>query len=158
MKVLYVVGSNLSRNTSANISHNAYVQGLLENGYQVDIVMASSSWGQDDASLPAWKEATYFTYNSVTFIERLKIKIKQVFDKEDLRKADISIKAVSSTESSASHVNWKSRIRNIMKKSYYLLFKTSALYSLEGAWLKNASRFKSSTSYDLIISNGCSTF
>ena len=30
MKVLYIVGSCLYNNTSANMSHNAYVQGLLE--------------------------------------------------------------------------------------------------------------------------------
>ena len=54
MKVLYVVGTNLSMNTSANISHNAYVQGLLENGCEVDILMSSSSWGQKDESLPVF--------------------------------------------------------------------------------------------------------
>ncbi len=40
MDVLYVVGSCLTKNTSANMSHNAYVQGLLENGCNVDIIMA----------------------------------------------------------------------------------------------------------------------
>lgn len=38
MRVLVVVGSNLKINTSANLCHKAYIQGLLENGYHVDIL------------------------------------------------------------------------------------------------------------------------
>ena len=57
MRVLYVVGSCLTKNTSANMSHNAYVQGLLENGCDVDILMAKDSGGQQDSKLPTWKLA-----------------------------------------------------------------------------------------------------
>lgn len=39
------------------MSHNAYVQGLLENGCDVDILMAKDSWGQQDSKLPTWKLA-----------------------------------------------------------------------------------------------------
>ena len=48
MRVLYVVGSCLTKNTSANMSHNGYVQGLLENACQVDILMSEDSWGVQD--------------------------------------------------------------------------------------------------------------
>lgn len=153
MKVLYVVGTNLSRNTSANISHNAFVQGLLENGCEVDILMASSSWGHYDASLPAWNEATYFTYSAVSLIELLRVKTKHFFDKQVSTKGELTIETDSPVESLPSPLDWKGQIRNIIKKSYDLLFSTSKLYSLERTWLKNASRFKESTPYDLIISN-----
>ena len=59
MKVLYITAACLFNNTSANMSHNAYVQGLLENGCEVDIVMADNSWGEPDKALPKWEKANY---------------------------------------------------------------------------------------------------
>ena len=35
MKVLYVTSACLTKNTSANMSHNGYVKGLIDNGNQV---------------------------------------------------------------------------------------------------------------------------
>ena len=153
MKVLYVVGTNLSKNTSANISHNAYVKGLLENDCQVDILMSSSSWGESDESLPTWKEATYFIYNSVSLIDRFKIKFKNIFDKKVIIKDENIDKTKLRTVVSAPNDNWKEPIRNLIKKSYEFISNKSQLYKLERTWLKNASCFKINTEYDLIISN-----
>ena len=72
MRVLYVVGACLSKNTSANMSHNGYVQGLLENDCQVEILMAADSWGQTDNLLPRWKNAKYYCYPSETTHDRLR--------------------------------------------------------------------------------------
>lgn len=44
MRVLVVVGSNLKINTSANLCHKAYIQGLLENGYHVDMESTVRLW------------------------------------------------------------------------------------------------------------------
>ena len=44
------------------MSHNAYVQGLLENKCTVDILMAKDSWGNEDSKLPIWKDACYYAY------------------------------------------------------------------------------------------------
>ena len=66
MNVLYVTGSCLNKNTSANMSHNAFVKGLLDCGCNVDIIMASNGWGEQDNALPNWGEAKYYTY---AFIE-----------------------------------------------------------------------------------------
>jgi len=64
MKVLYVTGSNLGRNTSANMSHNGYVQGLLENGATLDIIMACDSYGEADTKLKNWDGVHYFVDSS----------------------------------------------------------------------------------------------
>ena len=69
MKVLYVTASCLTKNTSANMSHNGYVQGLLENGAELDIIMASDSWGEADNKLSKWSKARYYEYNSVSFAD-----------------------------------------------------------------------------------------
>lgn len=152
MKVLYVVGSNLSKNTSANISHNAYVQGLLENGCDVDIIMPNSSWGENDSSLPEWKEAQYYTYNAISKIDRLKKIFKTFFEKNQPKTIQQN-NANHSADHIKSNPNWKAYIRSLFKSIYRLFTNKSNPYNLSLTWLKNASKFKSNSIYDLIISN-----
>ena len=51
MKVLYVTGACLSKNTSANMSHNAFLLGLIESNCEIDVIMANDSWGKEDTEL-----------------------------------------------------------------------------------------------------------
>jgi hypothetical protein len=153
MKVLYVVGTNLNRNTSANISHNAYVKGLLENNCEVDIVMASSSWGEKDTSLRTFKEANYFTFNSVSIGDKLRTKFKKIFYKK--RSKDSVLETTNSSDFESAHQkdSLKLQIRSYIKLGYDFVFRTSKLYYLDKIWLKNASSFRTDIVYDLVISN-----
>jgi hypothetical protein len=153
MNVLYIVGTNLKKNTSANISHNAYVQGLLECGCNVDIVMALSSWGQDDSSLPEWEKANYYTYESVSCLDKLRNKFKKYFDAQVIQKESSFINLSLQKNIPKFDNSWKQRVRHILKTIYVGLFHTTHLYPLEQTWLKKASRFKRSINYDVIISN-----
>ena len=153
MRVLYVVGTNLSRNTSANISHNAYVQGLLENGCKVDILMSSASWGEKDDALPTWKEAQYFTYNSVSNADRLKKYFKAIFDKQSPTHRTSVESKLQPKEKISQKKSIKKIIRTLLKWIYDFIFNTSQLYNLERTWLQNAKHFKESAPYDLIVSN-----
>ena len=72
MNVLYIVGANLTRNTSANMSHNAYLQGLIDNGCNVDVIMENDSWGEIDSSLKLYDKAMYFEYNSVSLSDKIR--------------------------------------------------------------------------------------
>lgn len=153
MKVLYVVGTNLSMNTSANISHNAYVQGLLENGCEVDILMSSSSWGEKDDSLPVFAEATYYIYNSISIIDRLKKSFKNIFDKQVSVRKQLKTGKESTPGKLSPNLNVKKLMREVIKKSYNLIFNTAHIYTLDRTWLKNALQFKENSPYDLIISN-----
>lgn len=152
MKVLYVVGTNLSKNTSANISHNAYVQGLVENNCEIDILMASSSWGETDNSLPKYTKANYFTYNSRSWADKLKTKFKNNFDEKIEKISENLVKAKSSDKISLKQL-LKYKVRELLKKIFKIISLDSELYSLEKTWLKNASRFKSDTRYDIVLSN-----
>lgn len=149
MNVLYVVGSCLTKNTSANMSHNGYVQGLLENGCRVDILMAQDSWGQQDSLLPTWEEASYFCYPSVAPQDRLRKKLRGA----------PSAPAVASADVFAEHptppltARLKAKARQVAKVGFYHCFPVDPLYPLEKTWLKKATKFRSSTEYDLVISN-----
>lgn len=146
MDALYIVGSCLTRNTSANMSHNGYVQGLLENGWQVDIIMAESSWGEEDKGLPIWKEARYHAYPARSFADRLRSKGRGVFSAPiGGAGGDVSIKH--------SVGGFKQSMRSLAKRAFYLCFPPDKLYPLDKTWLKNAGRFRGEKPYDLVISN-----
>ena len=148
MKVLYIVGSCLTKNTSANMSHNAYVQGLLEHGCDVDIIMAKDSWGEEDKALPRWENAHYYEYNSVAWYDKLRKKVRgNAFQ----QKQNID----SSTDLNVDNTrrSCRSVVRKFLKKAYYTIFPVDPLYPLEKEWLKQAAKYKNETEYDLVISN-----
>ena len=72
MKVLYITGACLTKNTSANMSHNGYVKGLLDCGCEVDIIMAKDSWGAEDKALLKWEGAHYYEFESTSFSDKLR--------------------------------------------------------------------------------------
>lgn len=152
-RVLYVVGTNLSMNTSANISHNAYVQGLLENGCEVDILMANDSWGEKDDGLPTWKEAKYFIYDSISLADRLKKYYKNVFERNASQAAVQSPSPASKSDKTTEFGTVKIAVRDLIKKGYELLFDTTNIYTLNRTWLRNGLQFRENSPYDLIISN-----
>lgn len=153
MKVLYVVGTNLNRNTSANISHNAYVQGLLENGCEVDILMSSASWGEKDSHLPVWKEAKYFIYDSVSMADRLKKYYKTIFERTGIKQETNSIASPTKANKTSGSLTLKLAVRNLIKRGYEFLFNPSQIYSADRTWLRNGLQFKEKSPYNLIISN-----
>ncbi|MBQ8238022.1 MAG: hypothetical protein IJZ39_07745 [Oscillospiraceae bacterium] len=149
MNVLYVTGACLTKNTSANMSHNGYVQGLLENGCHVDILMAKDSWGQEDAGLPIWPQANYFSYESTSLQDRLQKKLRGCFGST----STVSMQSGGNIGVAAAKGNVKSNLRAAAKKLFYYCFPTDPLYSLEHTWLKKAANFRNITKYDLVISN-----
>jgi len=149
MKVLYVTGACLTKNTSANMSHNAFVKGLLDNGCELDILMAGDSWGQSDPSLHRWDNAKYHIYDSVSVADKVRAKMKAA-------EAPVPA-AVRQTDEGASSsekkMNFRQLLRAFCKKAFYFIFPNDPLYPLEKYWLKQASAFRSSVEYDLVLSN-----
>lgn len=157
MHVLYVVGSNLTKNTSANMSHNAYVQGLLENGCDVDILMAEDSWGQKDSRLPVWNQARYYCYPSTAMQDKIRIWVRGMMPvqaEEKRTNADApNMSVLNMSTDSASRESAKARLRAEMKHLYYKCFPNDPLYPSNRVWLQKASRFQNAYEYDLVVSN-----
>lgn len=152
MQILYITGSCLNKNTSANMSHNGYIQGLLENGAEVDIIMANDSWGEIDNKLPRWENATYYEYNSVSFSDKLKKTFKRFFPQATTNH-NATIINNESIKSSQTKTTEKKTLRSIIKNTFYHIFKPHSIYPLDWTWIQNASKFKSKKTYDLVISN-----
>lgn len=151
MDVLYITAACLTKNTSANMSHNAFVQGLLENGASVDIIMANDSFGAEDSKLKRWDGVDYYEYNSVSFSDRAKRMISSRWHQTPVSAGNDSGGDGVGAESRMSDL--KVGFRKFCKKIFYLIFRQDPLYPLEKVWLSNASHFKSDKTYDLIISN-----
>lgn len=149
MHVLYVTGACLTKNTSANMSHNGYVQGLLENGCQVDILMAEDSWGMQDRALPTWEQAAYYRYASASLPDRLRKKLRGTAPVQ----ATAAAANTSEPAGTSVAVSVKADLRKFAKNMFYRCFPLDPVYPLEKTWLKNAAKFRSSTEYDLVISN-----
>ena len=147
MKVLYVVGSCLTRNTSANMSHNGYVQGLLQNDCQVDILMAEDSWGAQDNALPVWEQASYYRYPSVAWQDRLRQKARGTGH------IPTSAGTAGAGKKASLPSRVKAGVRRFAKNMFYWFFPADPLYPLEKTWLKKAAAFQSDTVYDLVVSN-----
>ena len=154
MRVLYVTGACLTKNTSANMSHNSYLQGLIENGAMVEVVMAKDGWGSEDNKLPKFKDITYYEYESVSWADRLRSFVRKFFPIGDSHKSTTpSSQGNSSKKATASNIKRRKSLRDYVKSLFYILFNPDPVYPIHSVWLKNAQRFKSNTLYDLVISN-----
>ena len=149
MRVLYVVASCLTKNTSANMSHNAYVQGLLENGCEVDILMAQDSWGEEDKALPRWEKANYYVYRSVSLADRIRRYVGKQTRSAVSQEKSMEIGEGTTTEKQSAEV----KLRILLKQLYYAAFPVDPVYPLDKEWLKQAAKFRSNERYDMVISN-----
>ena len=153
MKVLYVTGACLFNNTSANMSHNAYVQGLIENGADLDIIMASDSWGESDSKFRKYPDARYFIYNSVSVIDRIRLKGRGIIKSQVETSPKVANVYGEEAVSQRPTVSLKSKVRSCLKRLFYACFKQDPIYPLQKTWLKEAIKFRSEDEYDLVVSN-----
>ena len=152
MRVLYVTGSCLDNNTSANMSHSAYLEGLVENDASVDVVMASNSWGERDAKLRRIDGVHYYLYNSISFNDRVRLFAHRFFKStEELRTDNSTASSISSDKVYTKSIG--SVIRLYLKKCYDALLNREQIYPNNKKWLSTASKYKSKEIYDLVVSN-----
>ena len=149
MRVLYVTGSCLTNNTSANLSHNGYIKGLIENGCQVDIIMAETSWGDHDETIPRWEAANYFVYNN----QNIKGRIRSKYHKVQQNSGNLDKEVECGSSDATGKMNNKSAMLTTAKKLFNNLLPDDPIYPLEKTWLKKARKYKSKDRYDLVISN-----
>lgn len=153
MRVLYITGSCLTKNTSANMSHNSYIQGFIENGCMVDVVMAKDGWGSEDNKLPKFNNISYYEFDSISWIDKLRLYVRKLFPSRENVEAKVKTNDVSCNNIEEPKTENIKRLRDYLKSLFYALFKPNPIYPIHSVWLKNACKFKSKTLYDLVISN-----
>lgn len=129
------------------MSHNGYVQGLIENGCDVDVLMQTNSWGQKDASLKRFRSVRYFMYESESFVTKLRKRLSHG------HAVNNNSSLSDMVESPSTRDRFRGLLRAYLKKIFYRIFPDDPLYPLDKTWLKRAKAFRGRGHYDLIVSN-----
>lgn len=136
MNTLVVVGNNLNSNSSANLCHKAYIQGLIDNGCTVDVLTV----GNDSTELGYHSEnLSLYYYPMQSLYERIGKIVKRSKKQEKTIQKENEKSTNQSTEGIFSKI--KKRIRAMYGP-----------YEVYIVWLKKAISFRSKKEYDLVLS------
>ena len=140
MQILVVSGYAPNKNSSANLSHNAFVEGLIKQGYKVDILCHSFDVS-DDISIPNFDKV--YTYNGLSLYEKLAQKNNRSGEKETSNESkDLSV---------GKSIGFKSKCINTVKTMFWAMY---GVYNTTVVWYYRAKKFKTNTKYECIISMG----
>lgn len=134
MRVLVVVGYCLKVNSSANLCHIAYIKGLIENGYEVDLLTVSSKNLRIDNSIDLPAVSKLYEYEASLY--------EQMSGKKAVEHTAQQQKAQSSGDSC---ISWKTKVKNAVRGLY-------GVYGTEYGWYLHAKSFRSDVEYDHVIS------
>ena len=138
MEVLVVIGQCLKVNSSANIAHCAYIQGLIDNGANVDLLTGSDEGQIVDSNIIIPKVDNIYEYSTLSLYERI-----------SGLKNKVNNSKVNRTSSQSSKMQHKYGIKQFLKQ------KIRDLYGIHGqviVWYRRARKFNVKKKYDLIIS------
>ena len=111
MRILVISGYSPNKNSSANLSHNAFIEGFIKLGYKVDILCHDFDINSSTSEIPVPKFHNIYTYDGLSFYEKLASKKNT--------NVPVSNEAVSK-EVLDSNENIKSRAIKRLKKFYQI--------------------------------------
>lgn len=141
MNVLVITGCCLTENSSASLCHCAYIQGLLDCGYNVDLISTSEKYHHIDENIILPKVNNHYKYDCSLY-ERISYKKKNT---NNAKKINIS---------NPTNVknNRKSIFYSILDYLKIFIRKSYGIHSFYFSWYKRAKKFKNNTYYDHVIS------
>lgn len=142
MKVLVINGDCVTRNSSANLCHMAYIRGLVNLGYEVTLLSADPKEYDVDKSMIIPSSVKCIYYYGTTIYEKMSIsKSKSKEDNASLARTDYS--------TNESKLSIKSKLVNSTKNFVLPSYGIHGIYS---KFVKKAQKFKSDTEYDIVLS------
>lgn len=142
MKVLVINGDCVTRNSSANLCHMAYIRGLVNLGYEVTLLSADPKEYDVDKSMIIPSSVKCIYYYGTTIYEKMSIsKSKSKEDNASLARVDYS--------TNESKLSIKSKLVNSAKNFVLSSYGIHGIYS---KFVKKAQKFKSDTEYDIVLS------
>lgn len=143
MKILVINGDCLLRNSSANLCHLAYINGLVDAGHEVTLLSAD---GRDyilDPSLRIPDGVKSYTYYGTTLYEKLAIKKNRIQTSQGMSGS------TSHSSGGPTKGSLKGRIVKHLKKKVLSFYGVHGIYS---KFIKTAKKFKSDIDFDFVIS------
>ena len=141
MRVLFIVGSCLEINSSANLCHLAYIRGFCDAGYVVDVLSARDDGAVKDPDMRLPAAVKHHYQYSVSLYERV----------SHIRKKATGAQAQTApvnADPDGSAGGFGSRVKNKIRGLY-------GVYGIDGAWLSHVKKFRTETYYDVVISLSC---
>ncbi len=138
MRILVVAGSCLRVNSSANLCHISYINGLLEAGHQVDLISVSEKDQNIDESIILPPVSRVFQYDA------------SMYSRFGARRNHIA--KTSSLPGQASSSQSKTLKRRILSTVKLLLRNLYGVYGTERAWIEKAKWFYEKEPYDVVLS------
>lgn len=137
MRVLVVVGSDLQLNTSANLCHKAYIQGLIDNNCIVDVLTAGKNAKIEHS---ARGKITYYYYPQQSLYEKFgnRVKRNNTQGEQNNRDPDNNIQSKG-----AGGLAYK------IKREVHALYGPYEVYIV---WERKARSFYSEKDYDFVVS------
>lgn len=141
MNVLVITGCCLKENTSANLSHSSYINGMIKLGHNVDLLCVSDKDVDIDEHFKIPEVDNIYEYYGVSLYEKLAGKRK-------------SIESHTNNTSEKSNVN-KEKVgvkRRVVKAAKKFIRGLYGIYNPSVVWYYRAKKFKSDTQYDRVVS------
>lgn len=140
LRVLFVVGSCLKTNSSANLCHIAYIRGAAECGHDVDVISVSDKDMPIDTGIELPSEVNWYFYNSALYTRISYRKSK---------KKNAGITSGNSNISDELKKGTQISIGRLLKNKY---ISAQGIFGFDRPWIKKASKYKNKSIYDIVIS------
>ncbi|MGN8653849.1 hypothetical protein ACTNEQ_03305 [Blautia obeum] len=139
MKILVINGDCLLVNSSANLCHLAYINGLVNCGYEVTVLFSDGLNYSKDKSMQIPEEVHMISYDGMSLYEKLSMKRKKTEEipSEDVcnnKKGIISIKEF------------------IIKRIKKVVLNCYGVHGIYAPFIRKAKKYKNSKKYDYLIS------
>ena len=138
MKVLVINGDCIQTNSSANLCHIAYIQGLVNAGHEVTLLSAD---GRDyilDESIKIPSGVKQYTYYAVSAYEKLSLRKK-------VATAGTAGATLNATNRQSGLSRFKRNIKTFVRSLY-------GPHGINATFVRKARRFKASEEFDYIVS------
>ena len=142
MKVLVIIGDCITTNTSANLCHISYLQGLVKCGHQVTLISSEGSYKKDQSIvIPRGINKVFFP--GMSLYEKLSIN-KKIHSHNNSSQNGFLVK-----ENVKNRMSLKTKMLKRLKRLVLASYGVHGTYS---TFVRKAKRYSSSVQYDYVIS------
>lgn len=138
MRILVVIGDCIKTNSSANLCHISYLNGLAELGHEISLLSCDEKDYIIDNSFSIPNGIKNYKISAISFYQKLSIK------KQDSTNTKLAV----SSKADPNHQSDESLIKRL--KSFVLSM--YGVYGITSTFIKKSMKFKSDTLYDFVIS------
>lgn len=142
MKVFVINGDCITTNSSANLCHLAYINGLVASGCDVTLLSADGRDYDTDKSMVIPPQVKSYTYYGVTLYEKLSLK----------KSRNAVVSSESPNENIKNEAEKQSVKSRIIKKIKSMALGSYGVHGIYSKFVKAANKFSSDTEFDYIIS------